>query len=444
MLKRYQDLGDEESPISLSEKQEKKLNIIPKLKIVNRDSINNFLFNIYDKSLDLFVNVKEILRLSLNKILNLGNIVKSYIITKLFWGRGSLYRYIAITAIFIPLALSLFVFYYRSGQTSQDTNKKQLISKPIIENVIGETNSDNGSDGKILESTTTVKDTPDSEWYDVKDGDTLSSIADKYKITQDIIMWANDLSTDKVQTGQRLHIIPIQGLIYTTKPGDTLSNIAKYNGISLADVEDWNALDESVNLTAGKKLLLPGAKDNPILVLNTYNTPQVSANPSAKCPPNMSWCFLQGDPRWGDLVMGLSGVSSSGSGINLKNSGCLVTVVAMLGAKYYPSQNITPAKIASNPNYFAGSGLFRLSEGLGGLFSIKPMGGIFRDVDWTGIDQQLAQGHPVIAHEYYTHWVLITEKQGDQYIINDPARGGGITLPDKNMISEAYLYTPGN
>src|SRR3989344_3422488 len=64
--------------------------------------------------------------------------------------------------------------------------------------------------------------------YVVREGDTLSEIAEMYNVSSNTILWANDLSrTSVLKVGQTLTILPITSVKYTIKKGDTLASIAK-------------------------------------------------------------------------------------------------------------------------------------------------------------------------------------------------------------------------
>jgi LysM repeat protein len=63
--------------------------------------------------------------------------------------------------------------------------------------------------------------------YVVHDGDTLGDIAKMFDVSVGTILSANDLpSGAKLHTGDKLVILPITGIDYTVKKGDTLASIA--------------------------------------------------------------------------------------------------------------------------------------------------------------------------------------------------------------------------
>ncbi len=96
--------------------------------------------------------------------------------------------------------------------------------------------------------------------YEVLSGDNLSSIADKFNITVDTILWANDLnSKSKIQVGQKLVILPVSGLSYKVKSGDTVGGLAAKFNVTERDIVDFNKTNDN-KLVIGESIIIPGAK----------------------------------------------------------------------------------------------------------------------------------------------------------------------------------------
>lgn len=93
--------------------------------------------------------------------------------------------------------------------------------------------------------------------YVVKSGDTLYSIAKKYKTTVLRIKELNNLSSDILSIGQKL-IIPISvGLnTYIVKTGDTLYSIARVNNTTVDAIMIANNLNTNI-LSIGQELIIP-------------------------------------------------------------------------------------------------------------------------------------------------------------------------------------------
>ena len=101
------------------------------------------------------------------------------------------------------------------------------------------------------------------EYYTVQKGDSLWSIANKFNTTVDNLKKLNNLSTNLLQIGQKLKISATQlnqpNEYYTVKKGDTLYSIATKNGLTVQELKDLNNLNSN-NLTIGRSLLI---KKNP-------------------------------------------------------------------------------------------------------------------------------------------------------------------------------------
>ncbi len=94
--------------------------------------------------------------------------------------------------------------------------------------------------------------------YIVREGDTLSVIADMFKVSENTIRWANELKKGvKLSPGQELVILPITGIRHTVKSGDTIASIAKKYSSSADEIADFNALDSDADLTVGAVLIVP-------------------------------------------------------------------------------------------------------------------------------------------------------------------------------------------
>lgn len=95
-------------------------------------------------------------------------------------------------------------------------------------------------------------------YYIVKKGDTLYSIAKKFNISIDEIKSNNNLINDILSIGQELLINPIQNDYqeYIVVPGDTLYSIARKYNTTVSQLADLNNLNSTI-LSIGQKLLIP-------------------------------------------------------------------------------------------------------------------------------------------------------------------------------------------
>lgn len=99
--------------------------------------------------------------------------------------------------------------------------------------------------------------------YEVQSGDTLSQIAEKFDITTNTIVWANDLDPQKpLKLGQTLIILPVPGVKYTVKKGDVLAKIAqKYKG-DVNEIISYNNLVDETDIKEGVQIIIPNGEIN--------------------------------------------------------------------------------------------------------------------------------------------------------------------------------------
>lgn len=98
--------------------------------------------------------------------------------------------------------------------------------------------------------------------YIVQEGDTVSTIAEKFNISVDTIRWQNNLkSKDAIKVGQTLEILPITGIAHKVQKGDTVYSIAKKYDTSPQAVVDFpfNTFmnDETFGLAIGQVIIVP-------------------------------------------------------------------------------------------------------------------------------------------------------------------------------------------
>lgn len=94
--------------------------------------------------------------------------------------------------------------------------------------------------------------------YVVREGDTLSQIAELFGVSTNTIVWGNDLRRGNViQPGQTLAILPVSGITHTVKKGDTLASIVKKYEGDMGEVLEFNGLSEGASLAVGDSVVVP-------------------------------------------------------------------------------------------------------------------------------------------------------------------------------------------
>ncbi len=109
----------------------------------------------------------------------------------------------------------------------------------------------------------TAPQAPEIRTYQVRPGDTVLGIAAKFGLRPETIQWANptlESNPDLLRVGDRLVILPVDGALHVVQPGDTLSSIATKYKVDVQTIAEYplNGL-ESVNtpLSVGTQLVIP-------------------------------------------------------------------------------------------------------------------------------------------------------------------------------------------
>lgn len=128
--------------------------------------------------------------------------------------------------------------------------------------------SNNLSIGMSLIIPSENKEPSSEEYYIVKAGDSLYKIANMYHMTVNELKSLNNLSSNLLSIGQRLKVITNTELpanTYVVKSGDSLYSIAKKYGISVDALKSAN--NKTTNLLSiGEVLIIPTSNE----VIKTY------------------------------------------------------------------------------------------------------------------------------------------------------------------------------
>lgn len=92
--------------------------------------------------------------------------------------------------------------------------------------------------------------------YTTVAGDTVDKLATQFGISTNTIKWSNNLTSDLLEPGRTLQILPADGVIYTIKEGDTITSVAEKYGANETQVRLFNDLDDAQGFAVGRKLVL--------------------------------------------------------------------------------------------------------------------------------------------------------------------------------------------
>ncbi|MDD3285258.1 MAG: M23 family metallopeptidase [Patescibacteria group bacterium] len=97
--------------------------------------------------------------------------------------------------------------------------------------------------------------------YTVRAGDTISSIARRFSLNVNTILWANNLNAFSIiRAGDKLTILPTDGFLYKVVRGDTIGKIAQTYDVSTEKIIASNSLGAAGTIAIGQQLIIPGVK----------------------------------------------------------------------------------------------------------------------------------------------------------------------------------------
>jgi len=176
------------------------------------------------------------------------------VVTALYRRRGKLSRTLTHSGMAAIAALGVMMAPVIAQEfPGQSVNPWSISAAPTV---LSASTDDPGIDTQISNK---VRDSIID--YTVQDGDTVASIANKFGISQNTILWENNLSGSTIKVGQTLKILPVTGVAHTVASGDTVYSIAKkYDADAQAIVDfPFNTFtdDETFELAIGQTVIVP-------------------------------------------------------------------------------------------------------------------------------------------------------------------------------------------
>lgn len=115
--------------------------------------------------------------------------------------------------------------------------------------------------------------------HTVEAGESIGSIAKSSFLNSDTIRWANNIKDGaSVKVGQKLLILPVDGVLHEVKRGQNLQTIADLYGVPASDIATQNKIKGGY-LLAGQELIIPNGK--PIVEVVK---PVIAAKPPSVTP----------------------------------------------------------------------------------------------------------------------------------------------------------------
>lgn len=146
--------------------------------------------------------------------------------------------------------------------------------------------------------------------YEVQSGDSLSTIAQKFQVSQSTITQNNSIvNTHSLKVGQKLLIPPVDGVIHTVKENETLQKIAqKYKLDKIDTIIAQNKIADGSLLQVNQTLIIPGAKIEAPRDYIAYNR---NITDNARGPSAAPDVAFSGNIKQGGFIKPANGIYTS-------------------------------------------------------------------------------------------------------------------------------------
>lgn len=154
-------------------------------------------------------------------------------------------------------------------------------------------------------------------YHTIQSWDTISTIAEKFHVSSNSILWSNDFWNNKVlKPWDTIKIPPVSWIAYTVSPNDTLDSISAKYSVDKINILSQNQIDASEELKIGQQLILPWATKpeppKPVIVQPRIIKPVYVKNSNWKlvavAPKNTvplkSWYEIKYTGKWSRFAYG--------------------------------------------------------------------------------------------------------------------------------------------
>lgn len=187
--------------------------------------------------------------------------IKDFVVDILLSRRG------ANAPLFVHLGVvGLAVFVLIAGGVVTPTRVVSGSYPGVPANPLVASATDDGFNTAVISATitpiTVISEKPRDKVvdYEVKEDETVSSIAADFGVSEDTILWENNLKKGAlIKPGQKLKILPVSGVAHKVASGDTIYSVARtYQANAQAIVDfPFNNLGDDFKVTIGDTIIVP-------------------------------------------------------------------------------------------------------------------------------------------------------------------------------------------
>jgi len=162
-------------------------------------------------------------------------------------------------------------------------DKAQILESDLVENIATITEGGsaviriNVSEKNIVSTATRSSNVN----HVVAEGETVSVIAERYGVSTNTILWANNLSSRSlIRPGMELDILPVTGILHKVTSGETVKSLSRKYDIDEDKIIEYNNLSNDGRINIGQALTMPGGRKITTVASRNYATTNTSSSSS--------------------------------------------------------------------------------------------------------------------------------------------------------------------
>lgn len=179
------------------------------------------------------------------------------------------FNILLVLGCILSIAAAFVISVKPVGTTTASIAKTETIvppSLPPLDTTNSPSQSESDGIARRLQLKTNIPERPNNKVteYVVQRGDSPWSIAQKFGLEPETILWSNDAlnaSAGSLKIGDPLIILPVDGVLHIVKEGDTLEILETIHGTPAQEIIEYpgNSFDltQLSQLTAGQQIIIP-------------------------------------------------------------------------------------------------------------------------------------------------------------------------------------------
>ena len=180
-----------------------------------------------------------------------------------------LFNILLIVGCLTAVAITIFVISVKPART---ISPSVLAAGPIVQPVLPPLNTNPPISFQVdgirrsIQLKTSQTDGPGYKVteYVVKRGDSPWSISQKFNLKPETILWGNpqlNAAAGSLKAGDRLSILPVDGVLHVVQEGDTLEQLESLHGVPTQEILEYLGNDfdlaQQPQLIAGQQIIIP-------------------------------------------------------------------------------------------------------------------------------------------------------------------------------------------